>query len=72
MPVVVELTTKRVVSATVLTKFERNLQVEFSFACTHPDFRIRGITDELRQVTRKIAVNSEAEYFTTFCDFYGF
>jgi len=68
MPVVVELETKRVVSATVLTKFEKNLQVEFSFACTHPDFRIRGITDELSRVTRKIALNSGAEYFTTFCE----
>jgi len=52
----------------VLTKFEKNLQVEFSFASTHPDFRIRGITDELRRVTRKIALNSGAEYFTTFCE----
>jgi len=69
MPVVVvELETKRVVSATMLTKYERNLQVEISFAGTHPDYRIRGITDELRRVTRKIAMASGAEYLTTFCE----
>ncbi|MBW1982833.1 MAG: hypothetical protein JRJ12_16645 [Deltaproteobacteria bacterium] len=68
MPVTVELDTAKVVSATVLTKFEKNLQVEFSFAGTHPDYRLRGITNELRRVTRETAVQSGAEYFTTFCE----
>lgn len=68
MTVVEELDTRKVVSATLLTKFERNLQVEYSFAATHPDYRRRDLTDELRRVTRKIARNSGAEYFTTFCE----
>lgn len=68
MTVVEELQTRRVVSATLLTKFERNLQVEYSFAATHPDYRQMDLMDELRRVTRKIARSSGAEYFTTFCE----
>lgn len=68
MTVVEELETRRVVSATLLTKFERNLQVEYSFAATHPDYREKKLTDQLRSVTRKIARSSGAEYFTTFCE----
>ena len=68
MTVVEELETRKVVSATLLTKFERNLQVEYSFAATHPDYRQRDLTDELRRVTRKVARSSGAEYFTTFCE----
>jgi hypothetical protein len=36
MPVVVELHSERVVAATMLTKIEKNLQVEFTFAATLP------------------------------------
>jgi len=68
MTVVEELQTNRVVSATLLTKFERNLQVEYTFAATHPDYRQRDLTDELRKMTRRIAYNSGAEYLTTFCE----
>ena len=68
MPVVVELETGNVVSASMLTKFEKNLQVEFSFAATLPSYRLKDLTDELRRVTRRIAENSGAEYFTTFCE----
>jgi hypothetical protein len=68
MPVVEELGTGRVVSASLLTKFEKNLQVEFSFVGTHPDYRLKDLTDELRRITRTIAERSGAEYFTTFCE----
>ncbi len=68
MTVVEEVETRNVVSATLLTKFERNLQVEYSFAATHPDYREKNITNPLRRVTRRIARNSGAEYFTTFCE----
>jgi len=37
MSVVEEAVSGKVVGATLLTKFERNLQVEFSLATTHPD-----------------------------------
>jgi hypothetical protein len=56
-----------VVAATLLTKFEKNLQVEYSFAATRPEYREKQLTDHLRRVTRKIAQSSGAEYFTTFC-----
>lgn len=68
MTVVEELESHRVVSATLLTKFEKNLQVEYSFAATHPEYRKKQFTDRLRRVTRKIAMISGAEYFTTFCE----
>jgi hypothetical protein len=68
MPVVVELETERVVSASMLTKVEKNLEVEFTFAATLPDYRMRDLTDELRRVTHVIAEGSGAEYFTTFCE----
>ena len=51
MPVVVELETERVISASLLTKYEMNLQVEFSFVGTHPKFRRRSLTDQLRKAT---------------------
>ncbi|MCK8602980.1 hypothetical protein [Desulfoferrobacter suflitae] len=68
MTVVEELATNQVVSATLLTKFTKNLQVEYTFAATHPDYRQSKLTDELRRMTRKIAYNSGAEYLTTFCE----
>ena len=68
MSVVEEVASGKVVGATLLTKFEGNLQVEFSFAATHPDYRRRDLTDELRRFTRIIALDSGAEYFTTFCE----
>lgn len=68
MTVVEELSKAKVVSATLLTKYERNLQVEYTFAATHPDYRKQDLTDELRRMTRKIAYHSGAEYLTTFCE----
>ena len=68
MPVVVEVGSDRVISASLLTKYDKNLQVEFSFVGTHPGFRFRSLTDHLRRVTRSIALKSGAEYFTTFCE----
>jgi hypothetical protein len=68
MSVVEEVATGKVVAATLLTKYEGNLQVEFSFAATHPDYRRRDLTDELRRFTRMIALSSGAEYLTTFCE----
>ncbi len=68
MTVVEELETCKVVSATLLTKYEKNLQVEYTFAATHPDYRKMDLTDELRRATRKVAYSSIAEYLTTFCE----
>jgi len=68
MTVVEELAAEKVVSATLLTKYEKNLQVEYTFAATHPEYRQRDLTDELRRVTRQISYHSGAEYLTTFCE----
>lgn len=68
MPVVVELETERVVAATMLTKIEKNLQVEFTFAATRPDYRNKKIMQQLRAMTWKTALFSGAEYFTTFIE----
>ncbi|MGQ9749669.1 hypothetical protein [Desulfosoma sp.] len=68
MSVLEEVGTGEVLSASVLTKFERNLQVEFSFVATLPGFRQSRLTDELRRFVRKVAAGSGAEYFTTFCE----
>lgn len=68
MSVLEETATGEVVSGSLLTKFEHNLQVEFSFVATHPDYRLKNLTDQLRLFTRKIALGTDAEYFTTFCE----
>lgn len=68
MTVVEELQSQKVVSATLLTKFEKNPQVDYTFAATHPEYREKQLTDHLRRVTRRIARSSGAEYFTTFCE----
>lgn len=68
MSVVEEVATGEVLSGSLLTKFENNRQVEFSFVATHPDHRLKRLTDQLRLFTRKIAMATGAEYFTTFCE----
>jgi len=68
MPVVVELETNKVVAATMLTKIEKNLQVEFTFAATSPNYRNQNIMPNLRAVTWKTALYSGAEYLTTFLE----
>ena len=68
MPVVVELETEKVVAATMLTKIEKNLQVEFTFAATRSNYRLKKIMQQLRAVTWKTALASGAEYFTTFLE----
>ena len=40
MTVVEKLEAREVISATLLTKFEKNLQIEYSFAATHPEYKI--------------------------------
>ena len=68
MPVVVELQSERVVAATMLTKMEKNLQVEFTFAATLPEYRLKNIMLNLRVVNWKTALASGAEYLTTFLE----
>ncbi|MGA7878416.1 MAG: hypothetical protein WCA08_22340 [Desulfoferrobacter sp.] len=68
MPVVEEISTGKIVGATLLTKYEGNLQIELSFVAMHPDYTRENFIGELRRFTRIIALDSGAEYFTSFCD----
>ncbi len=68
MPVVVELQSEKVVAATLLSKIEKNLQVEFTLAATLPKYRLKNIMQHVRAVTWKTALASGAEYFTTFLE----
>lgn len=68
MAVLEDVGTGEVVSGSVLTKYEKNLQVEFSLVATLPDFRRKKLTGELRRFVRKVAAGTGAEYFTTFCE----
>jgi hypothetical protein len=68
MLVAAEVATGRLVAATIMTKFDRNLQIEYTFAGTHPDYRGRGLMDLLSKPMGWMARNSGAEYLTTFLE----
>lgn len=68
MAVLEDVTTGEVVSGSVLTKYEKNLQVEFSLVTTLPGFRRKNLTAQLRAFVRKVAAGTGADYFTTFCE----
>ena len=66
--VAAEVATGRLVAATMMTKFDRNLQIEYTFAGTHPDYRGQGLMDLLSKPMGWMARNSGAEYLTTFLE----
>ncbi len=68
MLVVAEIATGRLVAAALLTKFDKNLQIEFSFVGTHPDFRQHGLMRLLGRMMGEVARNSGAEYLTAFLE----
>ena len=68
MAVLEDMATGEVVSGSVLTKFDKNLQVEYSLVATLPGFREKKLTAEVRRFVRRVASDSGAEYFTTFCE----
>jgi len=66
-----DLTLNRIVLATIMTKWDRNLQIEMSFFAIHPDFR-KGkmsvrIWSELAMIYNWL-LDSGAEYVTVFCE----
>jgi hypothetical protein len=63
-----EQATSRLAAATLMTKFDRNLQIEYSFAGTHPDFRRLGLMGFLGGLMDQMALASGAEYLTTFLE----
>jgi len=51
-----------------MTKFDRNLQIEYTFAGTHQDFRRLGLMGFLGGIMDRMARASGAEYLTTFLE----
>jgi ribosomal protein S18 acetylase RimI-like enzyme len=68
MLVVEELVSGHLVAASLMTKFDKNLQVEYTFAGTHPDYRRRGLMGLLGKMMYRMVLASGAEYLTTFLE----
>lgn len=68
MLVAEELDTGRLGAASVMTKFDQNRQIEYSFFGTHPEFRQQGLMDLLGNMMHHIASVSGAEYLTAFME----
>ena len=68
MLVAEEVATGRLAAATLLTKFDKNLQIEYTFAGTHPDYRQLGLMGLLGDMMAWICQRSGAEYLTTFLE----
>ncbi|MGQ9687808.1 MAG: hypothetical protein ACUVXF_03325 [Desulfobaccales bacterium] len=68
MLVVEEMATGRLAAASFMTKFDRNLQLEWTFAGTHPDFRRLKLMALLGGMMAWMSEVSGAEYLTTFLE----
>ncbi|MBM4289217.1 MAG: GNAT family N-acetyltransferase [Deltaproteobacteria bacterium] len=68
MLVVQEAATGRLAAGSIMTKFDKNLQIEYTLAGTHPDYRRQGLMGLLGKVMHWLARHSGAEYLTTFLE----
>ena len=68
MLVAEEMATGRLGAATLMTKYDRNLQIEYTFAGTHPEFRRQGLMTILGSMMHRTVLASGAEYLTTFLE----
>jgi hypothetical protein len=68
MLVVQETSTGRIAASSLMTKFDPNLQIEWTFAGTHPDYRQMGLMSLLGGMMDWICGLSGAEYLTTFLE----
>jgi ribosomal protein S18 acetylase RimI-like enzyme len=68
MLVAEEAASGRLAAATMMTKFDRNLQIEYTFAGTHPEYRGLGLMGFLGRLMSRLARASGAEYLTTFLE----
>ena len=68
MLVVQEATTGRLAAASLMTKFDQNLQIEWTFAGTHPEYRQMGLMSLLGDMMGLMCKASGAEYLTTFLE----
>ena len=66
-----ELTSNRIIFATIMTKWDKNLHVEMSFVAVHPDFRKSEISTKIFSQMARVhdwLADSGAEYATVFCE----
>jgi ribosomal protein S18 acetylase RimI-like enzyme len=68
MLVAQEVATSRLVAASLMTKYDQNLQIEYTFAGTHPEYRQMGLMGLLGDMMAWICRASGAEYLTTFLE----
>ena len=68
MLVVQDTATGRLAAASLMTKYDRNLQIEWTFAGTHPDYRQQGLMHILGGMMSWMSKESGAEYLTTFLE----
>ncbi len=68
MLVAEEKATGVLAAASLMTKFDRNLQIEWSFAGTRPDYRQMGLMALLGDMMAWMSQASGAEYLTTFLE----
>ena len=68
MLVAEEAASGRLAAATLMTKFDKNLQIEYTFAGTHPQYRKLGLMGVLGQMMAWMCQVSGAEYLTTFLE----
>ncbi len=68
MPVVEETETRKLVTVALLTKEDKNLEIEYSLLGTHPDYRKKRFTYGLGWAIREKIEESGAEYLTAFLE----
>ncbi len=68
MLVAEEVATGKLAAASMMTKLDKNLQIEYTFAGTHPNYRQKGLMNLLGSLMHRLALASGAEYLTTFLE----
>jgi hypothetical protein len=68
MLVIQERTTGHLAASSLMTKFDQNLQIEWTFAGTHPNYRQMGLMGLLGDMMDWMCSVSGAEYLTTFLE----
>ncbi len=68
MLVAEETASSRLAAATLMTKFDKNLQIEYTFAGTDPEYREKGLMGLLGSMMAEMVRASGAEYLTTFLE----
>lgn len=72
MSIIEEVETKKIIGASMLTKDDRNLHVEYSLGCVDPKYRKDETGESLMVIAfdhlKRIEDETDAEYMTSFCE----